>query len=403
MTYQSIGRVIGSVGGRFTVYLHREGEGKQDTCPLAGKTVVAQARGVLRRRGELLVGDLVEVRYDDSSFSLADGEAIPSPDGTAIAVERICERKNALIRPPMANLDVLFVTLAAASPDPVLGSDDYTDGGELDELTPYTSELKALLPNTTYYFRAYVINEVGISYGETVSFKTLRDESLNPTSGLYAYYTFENSTANTVEGAPNATGISTTYSTGVGDSYGLKLSANGESYLNIGEAMIDTKFFTVSFWIKGIGDGLIFRVLPSSSASYRAISHAMAVINGKIKYSQSGYMWQYREYEDQVFPPFLHNTLSSSSWHHIALTSDFISGYDDVVAKLYINGEYVDTVTLGQEGSTNGFGTKFIFGGNFNNSYLTLSALSMTIDNLRIYNTRVLSAQEIRNIYNYEK
>ena len=124
MTYQSIGRVIGSVGGRFTVYLHREGEGKQDTCPLAGKTVVAQARGVLRRRGELLVGDLVEVRYDDSSFSLADGEAIPSPDGTAIAVERICERKNALIRPPMANLDVLFVTLAAASPDPVLETVD---------------------------------------------------------------------------------------------------------------------------------------------------------------------------------------------------------------------------------------------------------------------------------------
>ena len=120
MTYQSIGRVIGSVGGRFTVYLHREGEGKQDTCPLAGKTVVAQARGVLRRRGELLVGDLVEVRYDDSSFSLADGEAIPSPDGTAIAVERICERKNALIRPPMANLDVLFVTLAIAAPAPLL-------------------------------------------------------------------------------------------------------------------------------------------------------------------------------------------------------------------------------------------------------------------------------------------
>ena len=129
----------------------------------------------------------------------------------------------------------------------------------------------------------------------------------------------------------------------------------------------------------------------------------MAVINGKIKYSQSGYMWQYWEYEDQTFPPFLHNTLSSSSWHHIALTSDYISGYDDVVAKLYINGEYVDTVTLGQEGSTNGFGTKFIFGGNFNNGYLTLSALSMTIDNLRIYNTRVLSAQEIKNIYNYEK
>ncbi|MBQ2248642.1 MAG: hypothetical protein II326_00575, partial [Clostridia bacterium] len=122
MTYQCIGRVIGSVGGRFTVYLHREEDEKAH--PLMGKTVVAQARGVLRRRGELLVGDLVEVSYDDSSFSLEDGEAIPSPDGTAIAVERICERKNALIRPPMANLDLLFVTLSAASPDPVLETVD---------------------------------------------------------------------------------------------------------------------------------------------------------------------------------------------------------------------------------------------------------------------------------------
>ena len=291
----------------------------------------------------------------------------------------------------------------STSPDPVLGSDDYTDGGELDELTPYTSELKTLLPNTTYYFRAYVINEVGISYGETVSFKTQRDESLNPTSGLYAYYTFENSTANTVEGAPNATGIETTYTTGVSDGYGLKLSANGESYLNIGEAMIDTQLFSISFWVKGIGDGLIFRVLPSSSARYKAISHAMAVRSGKIKYSQSGYNWLYQMDNSNTFPPFLHSTLNSSSWYHIAMTSDIITSIASVVAKLYINGEYVDTVQLTHEGSTNGFGTKLIFGGKFQSGNISINALSMTIDNLRIYNTRVLSAQEIRNIYNYEK
>lgn len=121
MTYQSIGRVIGSVGGRFTVSL---GRNAAQPMPLDGKTVVAQARGALRRRGELLVGDLVEVGYEDSSFSRADGEVIPSPDGTAIVVESICERKNALIRPPMANLDILFVTLAAASPEPVMETVD---------------------------------------------------------------------------------------------------------------------------------------------------------------------------------------------------------------------------------------------------------------------------------------
>ena len=116
MTYQSIGRVVRGVGGRFTVQL---GSGEGTVMPLDGKTVVATARGALHRRGELLVGDLVKVGYDDSSFLSSDGEILPSPDGRAIVIEEICERKNALIRPPMANLDVLFVTFAAASPEPV--------------------------------------------------------------------------------------------------------------------------------------------------------------------------------------------------------------------------------------------------------------------------------------------
>lgn len=116
MTYQGIGRVVRGVGGRFTVQL---GIAEGAAMPLDGKTVVASARGALHRKGELLVGDLVEVGYDDSSFSRADGEILPASDGTAIVIEGICERKNALIRPPMANLDVLFVTFAAASPEPV--------------------------------------------------------------------------------------------------------------------------------------------------------------------------------------------------------------------------------------------------------------------------------------------
>ena len=115
--YQGLGRVIKGVGGLFTVRLMKT---EQDTMPLDGKTVVARGRGSLHRKGELLVGDVVRVSYLDSSFSLHDGEVIPSPDGAGIAIDEILERKNALIRPPMSNLDVLFVTVAAASPDPIL-------------------------------------------------------------------------------------------------------------------------------------------------------------------------------------------------------------------------------------------------------------------------------------------
>ncbi len=128
MTYQGYGRVIKGVGGLFTVRL-LDSATKLAYCsdapmPLDAQTVFAHGRGTLHRKGALLVGDLVEVGYDDTSFSVKDGTVIPSPDGTAISIDRICDRRCALIRPPMANLDVLFVTMAAASPTPVLETVD---------------------------------------------------------------------------------------------------------------------------------------------------------------------------------------------------------------------------------------------------------------------------------------
>lgn len=81
--------------------------------------VLARGRGALRSRGTLLVGDRVRVLYDDTSFSrAADGTVLPSPDGTGTVIAEILPRRCALIRPPLANLDVLLVTAAAAAPNP---------------------------------------------------------------------------------------------------------------------------------------------------------------------------------------------------------------------------------------------------------------------------------------------
>lgn len=128
MTYTGYGRVTKGVGGLFTVRLfdchsrlHKE---ESEPMPLDGHTVFARGRGVLHKKGALLVGDLVEVSYDRTSFVQDGTTVLPSSDGSGISIDRVLERSCALIRPPMANLDILFVTLAAASPDPILETVD---------------------------------------------------------------------------------------------------------------------------------------------------------------------------------------------------------------------------------------------------------------------------------------
>ncbi len=127
--YRGFGRVIKSIGGLFYVRLFDLAhcpEGVEHTpSPLDGLTVSARGRGSLHRKGALLVGDVVEVSYDDTSYQKKeDGTVLPHPDGANIAIDRFLPRSSALIRPPMANLDVMFVTVAAASPEPDLQTID---------------------------------------------------------------------------------------------------------------------------------------------------------------------------------------------------------------------------------------------------------------------------------------
>lgn len=91
------GRIISGVGGLYTVRL--------PDCDIQ-----CRARGALRHSGiSPLVGDFVQIGIDEKNNAV---------------IEEICERRNSLIRPPIANIDCIFVTMAAASPKPML---DMTD------------------------------------------------------------------------------------------------------------------------------------------------------------------------------------------------------------------------------------------------------------------------------------
>lgn len=104
------GKIIGLNGGLYKILLEN-GEG----------TVFCRAKGAFRHSGlSPLVGDDVLLRSERSKEELA---AMDKSDGGVI-IEEIIDRKSALIRPPMANLDVMFITMAAASPTPILPTID---------------------------------------------------------------------------------------------------------------------------------------------------------------------------------------------------------------------------------------------------------------------------------------
>ena len=115
MQYEENGKVIRGVGGLFEIQLDA------GQTPLSGRRVTARAKGNFRHEGITpLPGDRVRLAFDDTACLRDEqGELIQTTDGGGAVIAEILARKNALIRPPMANLDLLLITVAAAEPAPV--------------------------------------------------------------------------------------------------------------------------------------------------------------------------------------------------------------------------------------------------------------------------------------------
>lgn len=122
MEYRTHGKILKGVGGLYTIKLvdiDTHNKKFNTDSPLASKLVTCSASGSFRHNHiKPLVGDNVEIIYTDHSLAESDAK------NNDIRIADILERKNELIRPPMANLDVMFISMAAASPAPVLPTID---------------------------------------------------------------------------------------------------------------------------------------------------------------------------------------------------------------------------------------------------------------------------------------
>ncbi len=98
------GKIIKGVGGLYTV---RVLDVSHELC---GSAVACRAKGAFRHSGITpLAGDNVLLCFEEDSSAV---------------ISEISERRSALIRPPLANLDYIFVTMAAAQPTPILTTVD---------------------------------------------------------------------------------------------------------------------------------------------------------------------------------------------------------------------------------------------------------------------------------------
>ncbi len=103
MISEKYGKVVKGLGGLYETRVTENGEISRLVC---------RAKGVLKRDEEkVLIGDDVKILVDDST-----------PDG--VVISEVLTRRNSLIRPPMANLDYLFIVFAAKKPSPVIETVD---------------------------------------------------------------------------------------------------------------------------------------------------------------------------------------------------------------------------------------------------------------------------------------
>ncbi len=218
--------------------------------------------------------------------------------------------------------------------------------------------------------------------------------------GLYVYYKFNGDFNDATENEINCFGIhSPTFVDGItADSKAIKFNRTDDSYFNVPVSIMDREEMSVCFWGKDFSDGNIFHTINNGNYPI----HSLTMEKGSLKYVALQNCLIYGNYDN--VNAFAHPTLSDGKWHHIAITTDFDRTTKGAsTAKLYVDGNLVDVTTHGGTTNSNGTygtGTKFVMGSSVKLGYYEFAGSNMSVDNFRVYDSRSLSAKEVKAIYN---
>ena len=202
-------------------------------------------------------------------------------------------------------------------------------------------------------------------------------------NALYAYYTFNGEATDLTENGIVAALTKTSYVDSYNGTKALKIPTDGT--LTIAEGLMDQNRSSISFWTKDLYDGHVFSV---KSTAHYGIGFVLSVVNGKLKFILNDYNIcnQYNN-----MSAFTNNTLEG--WHHVVITNE------NGTKILYVDGYKSDQLV--ESNNIYQCGIKFTMGGSLD--WPNINATTIIIDNMRVYKYRTITADEVKEIYNYEK
>jgi hypothetical protein len=272
---------------------------------------------------------------------------------------------------------------------------------------PYSVDLKNLSLLTKYYYKAYAINEKGITYGAEKSFfvpvNGYSSSSQVGAANLVAYWAFNGGYIDSVSkvvGTPvNTSGIS--FVTGkMGQA--VQVKDRGHINSNVTNTIANLKSFTVVCWIQQptslAGSPTTFMPFSLNAAGYSWEATKFFMLfdqpdNATNTLGKVGLMDQWFD-KGKVWPRML-----DGNWHQMAISFDGATG----ALRVYVDGTLLPQSSAQAFTPQNNFGTadSFTLGGpndatNTANGWM--NSLSGNLDEFKVFN-KVLSADEIMALY----
>jgi hypothetical protein len=267
------------------------------------------------------------------------------------------------------------------SPNPDTSNSKTYDG---NGLCSFTSSVANLLPNTTYYARAYAINNAGVGYGNELSFVTLGDDLVDLQNGLIAYYPFNGNAKDESGNDHNGTTIGATLTA---DRFGNPDQAylfNGQNNaISITDLHIPSSETTINCWVKVLNDNGIGDII-SKNFGYYDIEVLIRNVNDFYQIEwYIGDKYFYLSNKNFIINP------DTSTFDMLTLV------YDGQHVRFYINNIIVACKNVSGQIYNNTLPLLF---GAFNRVESGSRYLNGILDDIRIYN-RALNNAEIDALY----